>query len=88
MPGGYLEVTAILHRTPPAPDGPAPLPSPVPLPQASRTGLVKVSHKVPNFTARQDLKLSAGLTLDWQQRREPRPVGGGGWRGWGVGRSY
>ncbi|KXZ45360.1 hypothetical protein GPECTOR_55g266 [Gonium pectorale] len=43
---------------------------------SSRKGLVKVSHSVPGFTRRQDLKLSAGLTVDWQPeaRREPRPA--------------
>ncbi|PNW79479.1 hypothetical protein CHLRE_09g416800v5 [Chlamydomonas reinhardtii] len=42
---------------------------------SSRRGLVKVSHTIPSFTKRQDLKLSAGLTVDWApgSRREPRP---------------
>ncbi|KAG2483586.1 hypothetical protein HYH03_017528 [Edaphochlamys debaryana] len=42
---------------------------------ASRRGLVKVSHNIPSFTKRQDLRLSAGLTVDWApgSRRGPKP---------------
>ncbi|GFR42875.1 hypothetical protein Agub_g3867 [Astrephomene gubernaculifera] len=42
---------------------------------ASRSGLVKLSHTLPGFTRRQDLKLAAGMTVDWQPgaRTEPRP---------------
>ncbi|GLC46967.1 hypothetical protein PLESTM_002001800 [Pleodorina starrii] len=47
---------------------------------SSRTGLLKVSHTLPGFTRRQDLRLAAGLTVDWQPGS-----GGGGGRGRGRG---
>lgn len=30
-----------------------------------RQGVIKVSHKVPGFTQKQDLKLAVGVDLDW-----------------------
>ncbi|GIL51764.1 hypothetical protein Vafri_7687 [Volvox africanus] len=43
---------------------------------SSRKGMVKVSHTVPGFTKRQDLRLAAGMTVDWQpgSRAQPKPA--------------
>lgn len=38
--------------------------------------MIKVSHKMPNFTKKQDLKVSAGLDIDWPvNAKNPNPVG-------------
>lgn len=37
--------------------------------------MIKVSHKMPNFTKKQDLKVSAGLDIDWPvNAKNPNPV--------------
>lgn len=41
---------------------------------SSRIGLAKLSFKAKGFTRKQDLKLSAGLTVDWPAgKRDPKP---------------
>ena len=43
--------------------------------QLRRQAVIKVSHKMPNFTKKQDLKVSAGLDIDWPvNTKNPNPV--------------
>ena len=51
------------------------LPSPRNPYQATKRASIKLSHKAPNFTKRQDLKLTAGMDLDWtESTQKPKMV--------------